>query len=392
MHHMRIILIIKVFGYLIVFAFTAYLTRGLQYLFGTSKRGMTERGDELGGPHEDIPLATIHELSGPPTPGESNVPTPSESIPPTPGESVTTSMVPLLDSNDLANELQEPLRAQDPASITGTGGPPTHEHVPGSTSWMYRQEGLPLNRAQEWATIVNARIDVYTYMIILFLIGLPIYLAMNYAMPAQLSLNVLAYFLALELPPNWRRFLHPALVASVVTICGIYILAMCRGDDFHDGLLAYQTKTKYQQLFSGKTNLPKPGAGDFLSSILDVSIVALALPMYQYRQELKRSVRDFRTQLSLRANVCPVFPHHHSDNLNSYSISFWLPVSLPRDRHLTRPKSIVPESQPHSGFSYTCDTKSRGRSQSRCCIVYLEWHHGCSHWAAVVGLAPDPAR
>ncbi|RDI78758.1 hypothetical protein Vi05172_g11265 [Venturia inaequalis] len=283
------IVAVFIFGYLIVFAFTAYLTRGLQYLFGTSKRGMTERGDELGGPHEDIPLATIHELSGPPTPGESNVPTPSESIPPTPGESVTTSMVPLLDSNDLANELQEPLRAQDPASITGTGGPPTHEHVPGSTSWMYRQEGLPLNRAQEWATIVNARIDVYTYMMILFLIGLPIYLATNYAMPAQLSLNVLAYFLALKLPPNWRRFLHPALVASVVTICGIYILAMCRGDDFHDGLLAYQTKTKYQQLFSGKTDLPKPGAGDFLSSILDVSIVALALPMYQYRQELKRS-------------------------------------------------------------------------------------------------------
>lgn len=112
-------LIITVFGYLIVFAFTAYLTRGLQHLFGTSKRGMTERGDELGGPHEDIPLATIHELSEPPTPGESNAPTPGESIPPTPGESITASMVPLLDPNDLANELQAPLRAQDPASISG---------------------------------------------------------------------------------------------------------------------------------------------------------------------------------------------------------------------------------------------------------------------------------
>ncbi|TLD36075.1 hypothetical protein E2P81_ATG02964 [Venturia nashicola] len=282
-------LIMKVFGYLIVFAFTAYLTRGLQYLFGTSKRGITERGEELGGPHEDIPLATNHELSESPIPEESNVPTPGESIPPTPGESSTPSTDPLLDPIDFAHELQAPLRAQDPARITGTGGPPTHEYVPASTSRTRRQEGLPLTRAQEWATIVNARIDVYTYTIILFLIGLPIYLAANYAMPAQLSLNILAYFLALELPPNWRRFLHPALVASVVTICGIYILAMCRGDEFHDGLLAYQTKTKYQQLFSGRTDLPKPGAGDFLSSVLDVSIVALALPMYQYRQELKRS-------------------------------------------------------------------------------------------------------
>lgn len=280
----------KVFGYLIVFTFTAYLTRGLQHLFGTSKRGMTERGEELGGPLDDIPLANVQEQSEPPTPGESNVPTPGESIPPTPGESIAASMVPLLDADDLANELQAPLRAQDPTSISGTGGPPTHEHQPGTTSGRYRQDALPLTRAQEWATIVNARIDVYTYTVILFLVGLPIYLVTNYAMPAQLSLNVLAYFLALELPPSWRRFLHPALVASVITISGIYILAMCRGDDFHDGLLAYQTKTKYQQLFAGKTNLPKPGAGDFLSSVLDVSIVALALPMYQYRQELKRSV------------------------------------------------------------------------------------------------------
>jgi LrgB-like family len=245
---------------------------------------MAERGEELGGPHEDIPLSAVHEQSESPTPGES--------IPPTPGESIAASMVPLLDSNDLASELQAPLRAQDPASITGTGGPPIHEHVPGSTRGMQRQDALPLTRAQEWATSVNARIDVYTYTVILFLVGLPVYLVTNYAMPAQLSLNILAYFLALELPPNWRRFLHPALVASVITISGIYVLAMCRGDDFRDGLLAYQTKTKYQQLFAGKTNLSKPGAGDFLSSVLDVSIVALALPMYQYRKELKRSVRS----------------------------------------------------------------------------------------------------
>lgn len=257
-----------------MFTFTAYLTRGLQALFGTSKRGMTERAEELGGPHEDIPLSTIQE----------------QTEPPTPGESVAASTAPLLDPDDLANELQAPLRAQDPASITGTGGPPTHEHIIGSTSGTHRQDGLPLTRAQTWATIVNARIDVYTYTVILFLVGLPVYLVTNYAMPAQLSLNILAYFLALELPPTWRRFLHPALVASVITVSGIYVLAVCRGDDFRDGLLAYQTKTRYQQLFAGKTNLPKPGAGDFLSSVLDVSIVALALPMYQYRQELKRSV------------------------------------------------------------------------------------------------------
>jgi hypothetical protein len=256
---------------------------------------MAERGDELGGPHEDIPLSTVQEHSEPLTPGES--------ISPTPGESIAASTVPLLDPNDLASELQAPLRAQDPASISGTGGPPTHEHLVATTGGLQRQDGLPLTRAQKWATIVKARIDVYTYLVILFLVGLPLYLVTNYAMPAQLSLNILAYFLALELPPNWRRFLHPALVASVITISGIYILAMCRGGDFHDGLLAYQTKTKYQQLFAGKTHLPKPGAGDFLSSVLDVSIVALALPMYQYRQELKRSVSWPCSNPSLRLDL-----------------------------------------------------------------------------------------
>jgi hypothetical protein len=88
----------------------------------------------------------------------------------------------------------------------------------------------------------------------------------------------------------WRRFLHPALVASVITIAGIYILTACHGQDFIDGLHEYRTRTNYLQLFSGKSGLPKPGAGDFLSSVLDVSIVALAMPMYQYRAELKRSV------------------------------------------------------------------------------------------------------
>ena len=87
-------------------------------------------------------------------------------------------------------------------------------------------------------------------------------------------------------------------MASVITIVGIYILTACHGQDFTQGLLEYRTRTTYLKLFGG-VSTPKPGAGDVLSSVLDVSIVALAMPMYQYRNELKRSVRTSHSHSKL---------------------------------------------------------------------------------------------
>jgi hypothetical protein len=263
-----------------VFTFTAYLTRGLQVLFGTSKRATTERAEELGARIDDIPLTESHGTAE------------DEAM-----RSRNSSNVPLLAEGEDIEQIQRPGATQDPTEIVGTGGPPIYEQAdatslaPISSRMTPRQSAAPLTRAQKWATVINTRIDIFTYLAILFLVGLPVYLTTGYAMPAQLPVNILAYFLALELPVIWRRFLHPALVASVVTIAGIYILTACYGQDFTDGLYEYRTKTSYLQLFSGEAGVLKPGAGDFLSSVLDVSIVALAMPMYQYRAELKRSVR-----------------------------------------------------------------------------------------------------
>ncbi|KIW06037.1 hypothetical protein, variant [Verruconis gallopava] len=273
------IVAVYLIGYLVVFTFTAYLTRGLQFIFGTSKRALAERADELGARNENIPL------SEPQVPGEDTGAM----------QSRNTSSVPLLRSDNF-DEIQAPERAQDPMEIVGTGGPPVHEQADyislapvSSRLATTRQSGAPLTRAQRWATVINTRIDIFTYLTIFFVVGLPIYLTSGYAMPAQLALTILAYFLALELPPVWRRYLHPALVASVITIVGIYILTACYGQEFREGLLDYRTKTNYLILFKGTPGAPKPGAGDFLSSVLDVSIVALAMPMYQHRAELKRS-------------------------------------------------------------------------------------------------------
>lgn len=167
-----------------------------------------------------------------------------------------------------------------------------------------RQDPLPLTRAQEWAAIINVNLDTFTYSALFLFVGIPIYFVTGYGMPAQLTLNVLAYFAALSLPARCKRVLHPVLVSSALTILAIWLLALCRRDTLHDGLKAYSTKTRYLQLWDGDKGLRRPGAGDVFGSVLDVSIVALALPMFQYRNELKRHVSVFRDS-TIRFSIPP---------------------------------------------------------------------------------------
>lgn len=257
-------------GYVVVFTVTAYVTRGLMLLLGAPKRAMIERAEELGNQDE----AELTNLS-------SATLTPSEA----------QSTIPLL-SQTPEDDIQIPLRAQDPDAITGTGGPPEADlyhptviHQPN----VLRQNPLPLTRAQRWAAWLNVYFDWIVYGLIFALIGLPVYYAADYAMPAQLSLTVLAYLTALTVSPRWRRYVHPVMVSAPIIMIVVYIMALVHGQTFGDGLRAYKTGTNYLKLFRGESD-PRPGAGDFLSSVLDVSIISLALPMFQYRDEMKRSV------------------------------------------------------------------------------------------------------
>jgi putative effector of murein hydrolase len=150
------------------------------------------------------------------------------------------------------------------------------------------QTPLPLTRPQRWAAFINLNFDRLTYFVLFLFIGLPIYYSTGYAMPAQLAFNILAYFTALALPGRWRQFLHPVLVSSGITILGIWILGLIRGDSLATTLSDYKTGTTYLSLWHGYPHLPLPGAGDILISALDASIVSLALPMFAYRSELKR--------------------------------------------------------------------------------------------------------
>lgn len=226
----------------------------------------------MGQEEDDIPLSDLSPR------GHVSLTTPSGSS--TPPEDTLT---------ELGSHLVEPQKSQDPSRIRGTGGPPEGNAVSEKLSTIsVPQAPLPLTRPQRWAAFVNSNFDRITYLILFLFVGLPIYYATGYAMPAQLTFNILAYFTALALPAKWRQFLHPVLVSSLITCLGIWILGLVRGNSLNEVLTVYKTDTKYLQLWQGEKHLATPGAGDIFSSVLDASIVSLALPMFQYRKELQR--------------------------------------------------------------------------------------------------------
>ncbi|KAK0118718.1 hypothetical protein ONS95_007606 [Cadophora gregata] len=267
--------IIAVFliGFVVVMAATAYFVRFLQLLLGSSKRAITARAEEMGDETDEIPLTDI-------TPVRNN----SQVTILMNGTSTPRSM------DESTNDLIAPQRAQDPSLIRGTGGPPEENNTPPASTRPnpMLQTPSPLTRPQRWAAFINSNIDRLTYLILFLFVGLPIYYGTGYAMPAQLTLTTIAYFTALALPPNWKRVFHPVLVSATITVLGVYILGVIKGDNLPTSLHSFRTGTRYLDLWHGKRNLRAPGAGDVLVSILDAGIVALALPMFAYRQELKR--------------------------------------------------------------------------------------------------------
>ena len=252
-------------GFVIVFAVTAYLTLGLQLLLGSRKRAIVERAEEMGPEDDSIPLTQRG--------------TPASFVSNSHEESPEETVDALITAPD---------RAQDPSYIRNAYGPPERT-TPPPTMAVSRQDPRPLTRSQRWATYVVAHIDASTYAFLLLLIGIPVYFTTRLTFAIHLPLSVICYFIASSLPPSYTRIIHPVLLSSALTIFGIYLFALSHHHTIQEALHSYTTKTRYPQLFSGQTSrYPLPGAGDILSSLLDVSIVALALPMYRYRIELRR--------------------------------------------------------------------------------------------------------
>ncbi|MCJ1337401.1 hypothetical protein MMC09_002683 [Bachmanniomyces sp. S44760] len=263
--------IIAVFlvGFLVMLSATAYLVRILQMLLGTSKRSAAERAEEMGNEDDGIPLVSRNVTVSSPS---------------------TVAADPFAGGALSGSDDQIASPARDPPHIRAFGAAASvpHEVESDLPPVNIQQDVRPFTLEQKWAASISIHFDSIVYLGLFLFVGLPLHYGIGYSMAAHLALNILAYFSALAVPTKWKRFFHPVLVSSALTILGIWILALTTGQSLADGLATYSTKTRYLQLFSGKHGLPPSGAGDVFASVLDVSIVALALPMFQYRNELKR--------------------------------------------------------------------------------------------------------
>ncbi|KAH8888531.1 hypothetical protein GQ53DRAFT_724535 [Thozetella sp. PMI_491] len=267
--------IIAVFliGFVVMMVLTAYMTRGLQIITGSSKKSHAQRADELGPPTDEIPMT--HASYSQNNASQSAMTTPGTMTPrEESGSNLDTIAPPPVLQGVSSRRVDEQLRISLSNSLATR--PPAYAQTP-----------LPPARPRLWAAYVSAHLDWVIYILV-FLIGIPVYYTQGYAMPLHLSLTVLAYYAALMVPPTWRRFLHPVLVSALLIVLTAWVLGLAKGQDLHSTLTQYRSGLKYLQLWEGtRTSNALPGAGDVLGTVLDASIVSLALPMYQYRRELR---------------------------------------------------------------------------------------------------------
>ncbi|KAK9421312.1 putative LrgB-like family-domain-containing protein [Seiridium unicorne] len=262
------IIAVFVIGFLVMMVATAYMTRAIQTVLGTSKRALTERAEELGPRGDEIPMTAtpVHEEEQHATPE------------PSPEASTLDITVP---SPAVASQANSQIRLHEPELDT-----PPETNGDARSSDLPPQAHVPPPRSEVWALLIVRHLDLLIYSILFLFVGIPVYYAIGYGMPMHLTFGVLTYFGAISLPPSWKQYLHPVLVSSLFTVLGIWVLGLAMGRSLNSTLTEYRTGAKYLELWDGSSELP--GAGDILSSVLDASIVALALPMYQYRRELRQ--------------------------------------------------------------------------------------------------------
>ncbi|KAG2184226.1 hypothetical protein INT44_009241 [Umbelopsis vinacea] len=143
-----------------------------------------------------------------------------------------------------------------------------------------------------WQRLTIAHLVYITMLVVSFIIYLPvptsspIYLPI--LLPLYLSMTILSYYLALQVPERIRFFLHPIIGASAIVMLGMEITEVIKGGNLLTGLSKYSTGARYLALLEGTSQGRIPGAGDVLFSLLDCSIISLSTVMFRYRKELKK--------------------------------------------------------------------------------------------------------
>lgn len=233
-----------------------------------------------------------HDVSDNPfmnTIAEPDTPRKSPAIPQSPDES-TPSDITSQDQNDVPKETLSPEDTSENAL----------EHL--------------TDLSKKVAIFVSNYIDWFLFLV-LFVVSLPLYYvkSLHIMMFYHLSITVLAYYLALLVPvkvPQLKKFAHPILIstAEILFVCFLGSLMYHKGSPkgFLDDLKYYKTGKTYLRLFNNKamydngetksdhhdsfTAVPLwPGCGDILSSLMDISIVSLSLPMFTHKRDFYRN-------------------------------------------------------------------------------------------------------
>lgn len=168
--------------------------------------------------------------------------------------------------------------------------------------------------SRKFTILTTNYIDWFVYLL-LFIVSLPFYYirSIHTFLPYHLGLTILAYYIALLIPQRWpqlRKIAHPILIltAEILFCCFIGSLIYHKGlpKGFLDDLKYYKTGKNYLNLFNNRividnsrehamdpsnfTATPKwPGCGDVLSSLMDISIVSLSLPMFTHRRDFVKN-------------------------------------------------------------------------------------------------------
>ncbi|ANB15559.1 hypothetical protein AWJ20_3187 [Sugiyamaella lignohabitans] len=168
-----------------------------------------------------------------------------------------------------------------------------------------RQQPPPPTYTTVIANWIVTNFDWLVYSTLL-VAGLAVYYTISYGLFLDLGVIVLSYRAGLLIPARYRLIIHPILVCSGISIFVIFVTGRINNETLDYRLDRFKTGRNYLTLFNGfpstisvssagstpasviESTPVIPGAGDILSTLLDVSIVALAVPMYQYRSDLKR--------------------------------------------------------------------------------------------------------
>ncbi len=340
-----IIAAVFVVGYILGFAFVGYFVWVLQILLGTYDHTPAESGADVEAKRESMQLETPTEVtgSGNRNSGHSGISIPATSIEQDSYASEDVSNASDNTSNASANisttlentsnaldglnalaglNASDNLKLSDHASNSSDHSPKNFEGkefhlLSGLERTLSRavskndvqgeqfDEGLALSRMTTRNTDVGSaviretnvdpamvekltlRFDFTLYLII-FIVGLPVYFCTGYELLVQLSVAILLFKACLLPPPKVKKYLHPILVSFSLSLLVFYILSLIKKQNFKVSIEHYKTGRTYLNLFNKSEYPIWPGAGDFLLSMMDISIAALSLAMYRYRGDLKR--------------------------------------------------------------------------------------------------------